>query len=390
MYPHQIERLTGALEGAGLDAIIATTPANIAYLTGFHGLTHAIFRTPQFAVFHRGGTALVVPASEPPAIVADALDVDHVVCFGGFVSEFAEPVTSDTRRIREIMAARAPTPVEALALALDALGARRGSVGLDGGGLTHESWERLTARLADFKVVPAGDALLAARRVKSPYEIECLARALAIAEEAANAVIQVLKPGVTEREAVALYQAEVVKRDAAPYPAIIATGERSSVPAPHPTDRALRPRELVRFDLGCVYKGYCSSLARMAVMGEPDSRQEAAHAALVAGLEAATGAVRSGLSAGRVFESAVEATRAAGLSGYTRFHVGHGIGLEPCERPKLSSGEQTLFEAGEVIRVELPHYEHGWAGLNVKDTLLVTRTGAQGLNRSSRGLVVLD
>ena len=66
------------------------------------------------------------------------------------------------------------------------------------------------------------------------------------------------------------------------------------------------------------------------------------------------------------------------------------IGLEPYERPKLDRGNQTQLVAGEVLRIETPHYEHGWAGLNVKETVLVTSGGARVLNRSRRGLVVLD
>jgi len=93
---------------------------------------------------------------------------------------------------------------------------------------------------------------------------------------------------------------------------------------------------------------------------------------------------------GDIHETAVGATREAGLPGFTRYHVGHGIGLEPYERPKLNAGNSTPLEAGDVLRVETPHYEHGWGGLSIKDTVLVTTTGARALNRSAHGLVVLD
>ena len=73
-----------------------------------------------------------------------------------------------------------------------------------------------------------------------------------------------------------------------------------------------------------------------------------------------------------------------------RGHLGHGIGLEPDERPKRAPGNETGLVAGEVLRIETPHYEHGWAGLNVKETVLITGGGGRVLNRSRRGLVVLD
>jgi Xaa-Pro aminopeptidase len=390
MYPHQAERLTGALEQAGLDALVATTPANVAYLTGFRGAANALLASPPLGVFGRDGTALVVPAREVAAVVADGLDVDHVVCVGAVVPALAEPADVETRRIRDLMTTGADGPAGALAAALAALGVGAGVIGLDDGRLTPGGWQHLTAGLHRFRVVPAGDLLLGARRVKGPWEIDCLAHAIRIAEEALNVVLQLLKPGVTEREAVTAYRVEVVKREATPGPAIIATGPRGGIPTAAPTERALRARDVVRFDVGCRYKGYCASVGRTAVMGEPDARQETVYGALEAGLAAGIDAARPGSTAARVFEAGVEATRSAGLPAFRPGDVGSGIGLEPCERPTLASGDTTVLEAGEVVGVDLPYLELGWAGLQVKDTVLVTRTGAHVLNRSSRGLVVLD
>jgi len=389
MYPHQAERLTGILDQHGLEALIATREPNVAYITGFRGLNHSVFETPQYAVFSRQGTGLVVTNVEIASIVADGTDVDHVACFGGFLAAHDAGHDGDVKRIRALMDSRAPSPADALASVLDALGVRQGAVGLDEGRVTPETWRRIVARLAGYTVVPGADHLLSARRVKGPWEIECLARAVRLAEEALNEVIQKLDPGMTEREAVTLYQSEVVKRGADPVPATIATGARSWIPLPRPTDRALRAREVVRFDVGCVLGGYHATVARTAVAGEPIARLESAYGAVQAGLEAALAAVRPGAPAARVHAAAVEAAHGAGLESFTASHIGHAIGLEPYERPKLARGIETPLETGEVLRVELRHFEMGWAGLHVKDTVLVTSGGARVLNRSSRGLLVL-
>jgi Xaa-Pro dipeptidase len=90
-----------------------------------------------------------------------------------------------------------------------------------------------------------------------------------------------------------------------------------------------------------------------------------------------------------VFDTTIAAVRAAGLPAFDRHHVGHGIGLEAAEAPWLAPGGGAL-EMGMVLRVETPWYVVGEAGLNVKETVLITRTGAHVLNRSHRGLIVLD
>src|SRR4029453_1615718 len=91
MYPHQIERLTHAVEAAGAEALVAISAANVAYVTGFRSLAHALLGAPHFGVFTRRGTALVVPAVEVPAVVADEVDVNHVVCFGELGTAAIEP-----------------------------------------------------------------------------------------------------------------------------------------------------------------------------------------------------------------------------------------------------------------------------------------------------------
>jgi len=387
VYPHQIERLTDALERADVDALIATSAENVAYVTGFRSMVYALFRTAQLAVWTPRGSALVVPAIDVPAIVNERIAVDHVIAHGGFV---ASPGRGEEgERVRAMLDARVASPADGLARALEVLGAS-GRIGLDESGIAPRLWDALVARVGHGRVVPAADLFGSARRVKAPYEIECLERALHIAEEALNAVVQMLKPGVTEREAVAVLEAEILKRDATTYPSIIAFGDLSAVPAPWATDRALRPGELVRFDVGAVYKGYCSNVGRMAVMGEPSERQQQVYEAVQAGVEAAINLVAPGVTAGGIFHAAMTAARAGGLPDLQRHHVGHGIGLDHWEPPTLAAGDATPLEMGEVLRIEVPYYEHGWAGVNVKDTILVTRRDSHVMNRSLRGLVVLD
>ena len=387
MYPHQQERLDAALEKFGVDALVATSAADVAYLTGFWSFSRSVYPSDIAAVYCKAGTALVIPTIDAPAFSAGDGAADQVACHGLFFVNLAERADGHARRAAQLAAERTDTAAEALGRVLEALGLRGARVGLDDP--APPGAVPIAAQVPRLNLTPAAGAVAGARLVKGPYEIECLAHALRIAEEAIHSVLGELKPGTTEREAVELYEQAVSARRGTPYAAMIAFGPSAALPAASPGERALRAGELVRFDVGCVFKSYRGDVARMGVLGEPNARAQRAYDAVEAGVQAGLDAIRPGVDGGAVFE-AVEATvRAAGLPEFRRHHVGHGIGLEAAEAPWLRPGGEPL-EAGMMLRVEAPYYELGAFGVSVKETVLVTRTGASVVNRSHRGLVSLD
>jgi Xaa-Pro aminopeptidase len=390
VYPHQLERLTGALAAAHASALVGSTDANVAYLTGFRSVSRLVYPDAAvLAVAAPSGVALVIPAIDAPAVAEAGIAVDHVIPYGRFVFGFADVPDEIGTRVRAWTRDAAPSPAAGLRAALGALGAS-GPIALDEDGLTPTAARAIAAELGDCAVVDGAAALAGARQVKGPWEIQALERALVIAEEALNAVVQMLKPGVTEREAVELFEAETRKRGATPCCPLITFGRRTALPAAPTSERALRTRDLVRLDVGCIWEGYHADVTRTAVAGAVDARQEALFDAVLQGVEAGIKAVRPGVTAGEVFAAAVGAVRAAGLPGFDRHHVGYGIGLDARETPILRADSRETLEAGMVLRLETPYYEHGWGGVQAKETVLVTRSEARVMNRSRRGLVVLD
>jgi Xaa-Pro aminopeptidase len=309
-------------------------------------------------------TALVAPEGEAPR---DA-GVDVVVTYGagGYAAMRA-----------------------ALAKALASVAVAHGTIGVDEGDLSPAAWRVLTDPLA-ATVVPAAARFALARSVKSPYELDRLVRALAITEEALNAVLQTLAAGVTEREAATAFAREVERRGGTAPRVEVTMGERTALPAARASDRLLREGELVRFDAGCTLDGYHGVVTRTAVLGEPNARLAHVADALYAGQEAALRAIAPRVAAARVFAAAMVAVRMSGLPAYQRHHIGHGIGLDREEAPTLAPGRNPDVEAGMVLRVQTPYYEPGWGGVSGDTTVLVTASDARVLNRSHRGLILLD
>src|SRR5258708_4534995 len=173
MYPHQAERLDGALEPLGVQALVAASAANVAYVAGFRSLSRdAHPATETFAIYARTGTALVIPAIDAAAVAAGDVDVDHVVCHGRFHVDVAERADPAARRAVELTAAAVASAADAVASALRALGVADAAVGIDSAPLTESSARAIAERLEKAKIHSASVALAQARMVKGPYEIE--------------------------------------------------------------------------------------------------------------------------------------------------------------------------------------------------------------------------
>lgn len=390
MNSHFKSRLTQVLDAEGLDALIGTSTENLYYVTGFRSLAHALFRGLElYGVFTRAGTGLVVPFIDTTGVAADEIRVDQLACYGKFFFDYGDDPGVVGAKVRAWTSAAMASPVDALVKVLGDLGVRGERIGVDESGLFPSAWRTLEQQLTDSTLVPAYQLFRRARMVKSPEEVARLERAAQIAEDGVAAVLAMLKPGVTEREAAYVYEAEILKRGAQPFFTVITIGERAALADVYPAERALKPGDMVRFDLGCVYQGYRSDIARTAVLGKPGDKLARYYAAILAGEKAGMAAMKPGVAVSRIFEVAVKATRENGMPHYQRHHVGHGIGLEPYDPPTLNAATETPLEPGMVFCVETPYYEHGWGGVQVEDAVEVTAAGIRRLTRSSQDLAII-
>jgi Xaa-Pro dipeptidase len=390
MDAHASARLTQVLDAEGLDALVASTPENVYYTTGFRSMAHPMFRgLEEYGVVTRRSTGLVVPFIDSTGVAADGVAVDHVACYGKFFFNYAEPPGAVGARVREITTAPAASPADALHQVLAALGVMGKRIGLDEAGLLPAAWEAVHKRLVGATIVPAYQLLRRARMVKSAEEVRRLERAARIAEDGVAAVLAMLRPGVTERDAAHVFEQEIVRQGAQPFFTVITMGDRAALADVYPADRALRHGDMIRFDLGCVWEGYRSDIARTAVLGTPDDKLARYYAGVLAGEREAIEAMKPGVLASQIFELAVRVTRERGIPHYERHHVGHGIGLEPYDPPTINANATTVLEPGMVFCVETPYYEHGWGGVQVEDAVEITPSGVRMLTRSSQELQIV-
>jgi len=249
-------------------------------------------------------------------------------------------------------------------------------------GMPLRQWERLKARLS-ASWVDAGEAIWAARMIKSPAEIDRLRSSGRATNRAQELLREHARVGMSELELGCFLRRELMQMDASEQDRIFlnlrAGAERYSMTDTFPKDRALRAGDLLVCDAGIFLEGYAGDTARTIAVGEPSATHAAAYEHVLEARRRALATVRDGVPAYAVYDAVRSAYDDAGLPAHIDM-VGHGIGLDLHEPPMLSPGNTTLLRENMVICVEpwvtLPD-DRGV--LTIEDTFLVTRTGYEQL-----------
>jgi Xaa-Pro aminopeptidase len=353
------ERLAALVAGEGLDALIVGGAANLAYTTGYSG---------------SNGLALVAADGDWRFLTDFRYETQAAV---EVVPEFVrEIVTGDL--------------LEALAKELPG-----GRIGFDDVLTT----VREHARLVEF--APAGAELVAAgglverlRLVKDADEIARIAAAAGVVDEIYAWLVERGLAGRLERDVAVELEHEMRRRGASEpsFASIVASGPRGALPHAHPGADAIERGTLVTIDIGARLDGYCSDCTRtFAVGGEPVGRgreiYELVLRAQLAGL-AAVAAGRTGPEVDGVARSVIEE---AGYGEQFGHGLGHGVGIEVHEGPRLShrAGDAPL-EPGNVVTVEPGVYLPGQLGVRIEDLVVVTSEGADVLSKFTKELVITD
>jgi Xaa-Pro dipeptidase len=390
------ERLFAGMKLQRLDAIVATMAENVTYSSGFWAMSQWIRRGPQAYVLtpaEGNGEPAVIASTGLIDLAADPdVWVKDISRFGKFVIDRTPEVGLDSHdsRIEKLMAQGDDgDAVGALVTAIKARGLQNGRIGVEEIGILPQYWDRLVEALPAATIVRAADIFRYARAIKTPEEISRLRRSAEIADLSIQAALAQARVGATEMDLARAFHAKTIMEGGMPVLGCIGAGTRSAMTNVQPSERALVQGDVIRFDVGGRYKHYRADIARNAVLGEPTKKMKHYHRAICVGLDRATEMIRPGVRASDVFDACVETVRREGIPHYQRSHVGHGIGLDGYDAPNIAPSNTEVFEEGMVICVETPYYEMGFAGLQVEDTMAVTRNGVDSFMLSSTELKVI-
>jgi Xaa-Pro aminopeptidase len=238
------------------------------------------------------------------------------------------------------------------------------------------------------ELVPAGGVVESLRAVKEPDEVERIAEAARLADEVYGVLRSDGLVGRTEREVALALEDEMRRRGALPaFDSIVASSERGALPHAQPADVPIARDTLVTLDIGAQLDGYCSDCTRTWATGElPDDLAEA-YELVRRAQEAALDAVRPGPEGREVDAVARDIIEAAGHGEHFGHGLGHGVGLEVHEGPRLARTGEARLAAGNVVTVEPGVYLPGRGGVRIEDLVVVTADGRRVLSGTTKDLV---
>lgn len=252
--------------------------------------------------------------------------------------------------------------------------------------------ERLKGKLADgAKPVAAGGTVESLRRVKDETELAAIAAAAELADQVWTWSLERGFGGRSEREVARAAEARIRELDTEPsFPTIVASGSNGALPHAEPGERRIGSGELVVFDMGAKLDGYCSDGTRTFAVGEPGDEGRAVYETVRAAQAAALDAVVAGVGGEELDRVAREVIDEAGHGDRFGHGLGHGVGLEVHEGPRVSPRSDDVLASGEVVTIEPGVYLPGKLGVRIEDLVVVSDDGCRNLSGLPKDLQLVE
>ena len=245
--------------------------------------------------------------------------------------------------------------------------------------------------LMSSDIVPMTHLIEQMREIKSVDEIKTLKRACELTVKGFNALLPLIKPGVTERYLA--NRLDAIMRDLgaekASFDTIVASGKRAALPHGAATSKMVQTGEMITIDFGYEFDGYTSDLTRTVALGDPGEELRRVYDIVRQAQQAIIDAVKPGVTGKQLDTIGRQIISAAGYGDYFNHGTGHGIGLDIHEGPALSTRSENQMMPGNVITVEPGIYLPQLGGIRIEDDILVTESGHQILTTGPTDMVVL-
>ena len=330
--------------------MLITSRPNVRYLTGFTGEGLAIIAPAQ--------TTVITDRRYEQEAAAQLSDCAVIFSTEGYHQEVAQCLASSS--------------AQRLAFEADSL--------------TYATYERLSEHLPAVELVSSRDVVEKRRSAKEPGEVDMIRAAAAIVDTVLPGFFTELSAGVTEKQLALRLREQIVTggADTLSFEPVVAFASHAAAAHATTTDRPLQPGDTVLIDVGARLDGYCSDITRTICFGPPDACFIRIYQTVRAAQQAALEAIRPGMSGAEADAVAREVITEAGYGEHFGHSLGHGVGLEVHELPRLGkTGDEPLAE-GNVVTVEPGIYLSNWGGVRLEDMVVITEDGVDLLTTAPK------
>jgi len=331
--------------------LLVVNLTNVAYLTGFTGTNGQLLVTPSEAIFLTDGR-----------YSARAKDLVHGAAVEIYPAKLLDklPAMLKKHEIRRL--------------------------GFEAATMTVSARDELEKAVEGVSLVSTSGLVEDLRRTKDDDELARIRQAVAISDEVFDLALENLAPGRTETDMGLWLEVQMRERgaEAVAFPPIVGSGALSAHIHHTPTERAFEKGDLVLLDFGCRYEGYCSDMTRTVVLGPASDQQQDMYQLVLSAQLAGTEAVASGERGPDVDARARTVVDAAGRGDEFGHGLGHGVGLEVHEAPRLHKISTDVLRPRDVVTVEPGVYVAGFGGVRIEDCVVVTDDGRETLTSARK------
>lgn len=264
-------------------------------------------------------------------------------------------------------------------------------VGFESTHLTVQQLSQLKAGFPGVSFIEVPERIEKLTMIKEAGEIDKIKKACEITDKVFSKLLEIIKPGMMEREVSAeiSYWHKKYGAEKDSFDPIVASGWRGALPHGAASDKVIESGEMVTLDFGCIYDGFCSDLTRTISVGKPGDEMKKIYDTVLKAQTMAIDAAKEGVSSKELDNIARNHINSSGYEGKFGHGLGHGLGIEVHEMPGVSQRMNINLPANVVVTIEPGIYIEGLGGVRIEDDIMITANGCEVFNRSPKDLIII-